>query len=45
MLREIAPDLWVAEQPLRYLGFPGHGEIVETGGREELRRDLAWLLR
>ena len=21
MLREIAPDLWIAEQPLRYLGF------------------------
>lgn len=25
--------------------LPGHGEIVETGGREVLRRDLAWLLR
>lgn len=25
--------------------LPGHGEIVEAGGREALRRDLAWLLR
>jgi hypothetical protein len=92
MLCEIASDLWVAEEPLRYLGFemgrrmavirlagggllvhspvslsdglrdelaelgevrflvpasilPGHGEIVETGGKEMLKRDFAWLLR
>lgn len=25
--------------------LPGHGEIVEAGGRAKLRRDLAWLLR
>ncbi len=25
--------------------LPGHGEIVEAGGRDALRRDFAWLLR
>ncbi len=25
--------------------LPGHGEIVEAGGRDKLRRDLARLLR
>lgn len=25
--------------------LPGHGEIVESGGRDRFRRDFAWLLR
>lgn len=25
--------------------LPGHGEIVETGGKDAFRRDFAWLLR
>ena len=25
--------------------LPGHGEIVETGGKDKFKRDFAWLLR
>jgi glyoxylase-like metal-dependent hydrolase (beta-lactamase superfamily II) len=25
--------------------LPGHGEIVETGGKDRFKRDIAWLLR
>ncbi len=25
--------------------LPGHGEVVETGGKDKFKRDFAWLLR
>jgi hypothetical protein len=35
---------WILEWDFDRI-LPGHGEIVETGGKDKFKRDFAWLLR